>query len=817
MRASFSPYTITIRALQTRESPRKTPDCARTGKVWFSGGCFTKDGKAFIGFGDDKCVTVFDMSSDEQTIVVQREDGIAGALLSTGTGQQQQLCLNDEGGALVMYDLDKLLECRGKAYSKAAEKDARLWEQTVPKGFEQGRGHQKRHHNCTCDACGGLHSNLAASLPGLAKFYGAELKYEGRSEARTPFSTSCAHNCGCGACDDTLHKIEGRLEVIKEASKKGFDFFQRAFDERIKLRDGGGSGSFGDICVKQHGCGCEACALTLEKLQSDVQALKGHLGDTPLTAAVCYMGYSEDGTMLIVVNKERLKAEVRDATTGVLVHVIDYQMADSGNGWGVTGSSALSFSPGNMALAGSKACESVRIYKMPEVSVHHRILTQEFLKEEITLLKEIKLREGMNATNVALHPGFVDREGHKDGRQVAIGAADGTVWLMSTDPDDNPAGLDELRPAPKSRDREIHPPTDSGKGVVSLAYSHDGMSLAVGWDGGECIVYDVHTTAPLASFQHDSLYGGLVLEFAPKDDVLAFGGGMSGCAVFHALRPSAAERFRATASGGFSLGLHVYPTLHASWITDDCVILVHDRWLEVQNRSQDINIDNKGPTPSNRWMPDLDNTLAKVELQDQVEADNFPIASNGEQVACVRQRSQIVSVRGIKTGPPGEVLFQLGPLDGAIRGVKYSPDGTLLMVFGGWGLTIYNTKDGKIYNNTKDGFYVNNAAIDSQSRWLATTGDAGTGYIFDLKTMEVLHDLESQESVQGLTFDDDGKRLAYLVMGGQQVVILKCPEHPKDWKDETDDKKWQEISRFPVRDWAWSMVTFSPGTYGGIP
>lgn len=180
------------------------------GKVWMAGGFFTLDSGLFIAYGDDKQVTAFDMASDQTKVLVKRADGIHAAILSPDS---LQLCVADEGGALIMYDLKKLLQNFDGDYdaklvgTKQEDGGATIWSEHVPTGFEHGRGHQRRHHNCTCDACGKKHSSLAAALPGLAKVYKVA-DYDEHNEPDTPYHAQAEHMCGCDACDETLQKIE---------------------------------------------------------------------------------------------------------------------------------------------------------------------------------------------------------------------------------------------------------------------------------------------------------------------------------------------------------------------------------------------------------------------------------------------------------------------------------------------------------------------------------------------------------------------------------------------------------------------------------
>ena len=196
---------------------RQTPHMRRTayiGNNWLSSGVFVGN-DTFVCGGEDKQVTMFDMASNRQTNVIRRPEGITGIVVSP---DQSQLCVADGDGSVHVYRMPMLLARRGKLYNEEAEKEAVLWKEGVASGFDFARGHSKRHHQCSCDACSVLHGKLAAVLPALATAYGLE-SFVGHNHAKKPYVPKSEHTCGCPCCDLTLHMIEGRLEAIHNIAK----------------------------------------------------------------------------------------------------------------------------------------------------------------------------------------------------------------------------------------------------------------------------------------------------------------------------------------------------------------------------------------------------------------------------------------------------------------------------------------------------------------------------------------------------------------------------------------------------------------------
>ena len=174
----------------------------------------------------------------------------------------------------------------------------------------------------------------------------------------------------------------------------------------------------------------------MNQLHADMLVLKKHKDQdktdfrfVPLSAAVCYMAFTKDSQLLAVVNKERLKVELRDPSAegkGSMLSILDFGVMDCGDGWSVSGVSALSFSDGLLAVTGGGDVHTkVQLFEVPDASEF------ETVADRANAIKpaaeshgypndgEINLRG--SAAAVALRP---------DGQQVAIGEQTGHVWVQ---------------------------------------------------------------------------------------------------------------------------------------------------------------------------------------------------------------------------------------------------------------------------------------------------------------------------------------------------------------------------------------------------
>ena len=285
---------------------------ASIGRIWMPTGVFTEGGAAFIGCGDDKKVTLFDMRSESPPeVLVRRPDGINCIALASNP---PRLCVADEGGSLQMYDLDALIKNAraeraernaniGKKKPKRSEIDhtrhvkqkaARMWQQYVAKGFGWGRGHSRRQHGCRCDGCSNEQARLSGELHHIGQLYEVkDIEMDEITRPKDEYEASLDHHCTCAACSAVMAKVEGRLERIKEISDLPVESFPRIattpdaykadrewakkpdkmhHSQSVSLKNFTKLTKFAALGVKEHvdlhQCGCLACGEALCPLPS---------------------------------------------------------------------------------------------------------------------------------------------------------------------------------------------------------------------------------------------------------------------------------------------------------------------------------------------------------------------------------------------------------------------------------------------------------------------------------------------------------------------------------------------------------------------
>ena len=99
-------------------------------------------------------------------------------------------------------------------------------------------------------------------------------------------------------------------------------------------------------------------------------------------------------------------------------------------------------------------------------------------------------------------------------------------------------------------------------------------------------------------------------------------------------------------------------------------------------------------------------------------------------------------------------------------GIRYSPDGAYLMVFGSWGCKVYESATGELLHTLvdKEGAVVLNCYADASSKFLVSVGISGSAFVKELRSGERLRELDHlPRNTSGGTFDSDSARMAYFV------------------------------------------------------
>ena len=481
--------------------------------------------------------------------------------------------------------------------------------------------------------------------------------------------------------------------------------------------------------------------------------------------AFCDVVFSHDGTMVASARSETGTVEVRDVSSNsTLCTVEGFQACRE-----VRGFSGLCFSKELLAMGGRRDTKSKR---------HVRLYT---VASNFVDFKTLELPSNFAA--LVFNP---------EGTRLAVGMhnpADLLVFSSTNDWSDPPLrlGTDALTDALTG-----HPGTCEHY-TPTLAFSNDGRHLCAGdypyccyslWDLESAVcyrrIYRTHNGNPT---------GEEACGFSPAGDLLATGG-EDAPIVLHELQP--AEPLRT-----FEMPGDAKLRICAACASAQVAVLASGTRLVAMART-----DNKV-----LWGADMEASVHGEAQGGLAAPAYYPMAlqPSGGQVAVSMEKLKAVSLRDVQTGAE---IAQLGPIEGWLGGVAYSPDGSLLMVFGGQPkgcVKIFEAATGKQlhsfrYNEEGPG-NIYHSVIDPSGKFLITTGQQKCAFVKDLQSGKIVHALGDGCVTQGLCFDDSGKRLAY------------CTHHPKPREvvicDATDG--WRELRRFKVRDWDWIHCDFSPG------
>eukprot|EP01043_Picozoa_sp_COSAG02_P041604 COSAG02_NODE_3463_length_6697_cov_37.140497_3_plen_1025_part_00 len=319
------------------------------------------------------------------------------------------------------------------------------------------------------------------------------------------------------------------------------------------------------------------------------------------------------------------------------------------------------------------------------------------------------------------------------------------------------------------------------------------------------------------AFTHPKGYG-LGCAFSPDDDLLACGCHVKDPHVLHKMRdlelmgsftmpgPEELPLSAACASLGVILFASNAPEVGTS--TKSVSSLKKTRLMALRRT------EGRGPRA-----PTI--LFDSIELEDKIRAEHFPMSIDpqGRQFACVLEDAQNAKAVTLRDLESGDELYRLtGPFDGWFGGVNYSPDGSLVLVFGEWGTRVFNSVSGAelhyFQDKTTGETNVHMCCVDPTGQFLVTTGNpGGTAFIRDIKHKDndavPLDDDDCHTG--GVCFDDNGTRMAYWIHGREngrqtdqvngQVVLM-----------ELTRDGWREAHRSKIPRFGWAQqMQFSPG------
>jgi WD40 repeat protein len=311
-----------------------------------------------------------------------------------------------------------------------------------------------------------------------------------------------------------------------------------------------------------------------------------------------------------------------------------------------------------------------------------------------------------------------------DGGQVAVGGADGAVWLFGGE------GW--------AQSAELAEPGD-GSVVTSLAYTPNGRQLVVGRLSGAYMVYDVGSAAAVAHFVELAENMGSVVAVAPAGDVAAVGGHTSKVVTLRELAPPPPpHRWAMSGAGGGD------PLLGAAAVGDFIALAAGSR-LEVQSRG-------------GAWPPLV------LELGVAIGCNgvlNNPVAvrPGGGHAACAVGPGKVVTCRALPSGTEAFALNHIH-LGGSIAGLCWSPGGDMLLAWGSFGTAVFDATGAKLKVLSDEGQVVWCATFSADGARLATVAAGNKILVRDAATWDVTHALPLGGTGWSVCFDPAGECVA---------------------------------------------------------
>jgi WD40 repeat protein len=313
-----------------------------------------------------------------------------------------------------------------------------------------------------------------------------------------------------------------------------------------------------------------------------------------------------------------------------------------------------------------------------------------------------------------------------DGGEIAVGGADGVVRLFGGE------GW--------AQSAELAEPGDSTV-VRSLAYTPDGRQLVVGRQSDAFVVYDVGSRASVGRFV-ESTSEGWVLAIAPAGDAVAIGGLNSKAITLRELVP-VAPLCRWAMHGG--------DTLAGAQVMADIIALAMGSRLEVRSRGS----------------VELALILELGVAVGCFDGINNPVAvrPGGGHVACAVGPAKAVTCRVLPSGAEAFALVR-ADIGGSVVGLRWSPGGDLLLVWGGFGVAMFDATGAKQRMLSDDGQVVWGAAFSTDGARLATAGGSNKIFVRDTDKWEVMDALPMGGLCQSPCFDPAGECVAVWVSDG---------------------------------------------------
>ena len=397
--------------------------------------------------------------------------------------------------------------------------------------------------------------------------------------------------------------------------------------------------------------------------------------------------FSRDSAMIASVQQDTGLVEIRDTWSNSLIAAID----DFPAGFNGDRPNALCFANTCLAVGGGREGKNKKQVWLVSIASNF---------QEVVATLEL--------------PGTFSRLAFDaTGTRLAVGTnapADLLVFSDANGWNDPPLRLGVLRGGERA--------------VSAVSFSSNGRLIAAGCAGSAVgsattAIWDLEKAVCIRELDHkrnsraESYHVAL---FSPADDVLVTGGNYATCLV-HELLPR-------DPVGTFGMPDDAKQALTVACASGAVVVMARGIRLAAVAR-------------------DTGRPMWGTDFEEDIGVGNYLMAlqPTGGQVAVCIPKLQVVSLRDLQTSSEIKRL----PFEGGISGVNYSPDGSLLTIYGDRGVKVYEAATGKElhsfrYREGEDG-NIHNCVVDPSGKFLVISGQRKC-VVKHMQSGKVVHALE---------------------------------------------------------------------------
>ena len=338
----------------------------------------------------------------------------------------------------------------------------------------------------------------------------------------------------------------------------------------------------------------------------------------------------------------------------------------------------------------------------------------------------------------------------------AVGTGDGAVRLYSSTEDKNPWLLKPGYSA-SVNDEKKGAVSSVAFGQVRAENSTMATLFAIGWRNGQFAIYDHSTLTQIAGFLHFGTNNGYICCFSPDGGTIATGGGNSEV-VLHRTRP--VEPLGIVPQQG--------KLVTSAFVAGGMAAVALGNQVNVYDCS------GGGSSRSESTKPVM-SVKAEEELRHLVE-----ISPDGKLLAFSQRSNKSAKVYDIASQSEVTTLAFKGGCDG----VRWSPAGSYLVAWGGFGAKVFDTASfNEIATISDPNYYVGDCIVSPDEKLIATCGASAQVNLRRLPnpSEEPLVSIQEDGFTAAVCFNpvspdgsSDQIQIAYSAAGGTNEHVRVC-------------------------------------------